>query len=273
MEIVFSPEDLIGTITEIEKTVLPNASYKALNRAVFLTSREILPSKAANPATGFSQTVPFTRKSFLYDKPIRTTHTIESRIYIRDDAPKGNAPADYLAPNLPGGPNTAYRTRFQRRLEAKGILGGGKDNYMMPALKGMGRSKLPKGEYTRALWGVRAMEDLRGGFDYEKKSYKTAGSYVWVPSDFAHMPDEFAEPYRTKIRTMWKKTTGRFELPKGGIYKVVGGRLKQRFISLPDTPSGYSPKFEFLSIATESVKKIFTEEVDINLQRSFRKYR
>lgn len=270
MEVIFKPEELIGRVTEIEKTLLPNASYKALNRAVYLTARKVLPEHAAN---SFTQTVPFTLKSFLYDKPIRTSHSIESRIFIRDDAPKGNAPADYLAPNLPGGPSTAYRTRFQRRLERNNILGSGKDKYMMPALQTMGRSKLPKGEYTRALWGVKAMEDIRGGFDYEKKAYKTAGSYVWVPSNLAHMPDEFVYDYRNKIRAMWQKTTGKWEIPKGGIYKVVSGRLRQRFISLRDTPGGYSAKFDFLSIASTAVKKLFAEEVEYNLQRTFRKYR
>ena len=270
MEIVFKPEELIGRVTEIEKTLLPNASYKALNRSVYLTARKVLPEHAAQ---SFTQTVPFTLKSFLYDKPIRTSHSIESRIFIRDDAPKGNAPADYLAPNLPGGPPTAYRTRFQKRLEAKSILGSGKDNYMMPALQTMGRSKLPKGEYTKALWGIRAMEDIRAqGPANPDRGYRTAGSYVWVPSDFTDMPKQFVGDYRRKIKIMWQKTTGKWEVPKGGIYKVVGGRLRQRFISLRDTPSGYVPKFDFVSIASTSVKKLFAEEVEYNLQRTFRKY-
>ena len=68
----------------------------------------------------FTQTVPFTLKSFLYDRPVQRGNNLESRIYIRDEAFKGNAPADYLSPQIAGG--SVWRTRFQRRLVARGFL-------------------------------------------------------------------------------------------------------------------------------------------------------
>ena len=264
-KIEFDPKKLINEITELEKVILPNILYKSLNRAVFLTSREELRDAAKST---FINKVPFTVKSFLYDRPQQQRGFLESRIYIRDDAPKGNAPADYLSPQIAGG--SVYRTRFQRRLEAKGVLSSHRDQYMMPAL-GSVRSKLPKGEYTRALWGMSLMNDLRGGFDYEKRAFKTAGKYVWVPPDLADQIG--AEAHAWKIRRLNRNgvgTTAPGQIPKAGIYKVKGSgkrtSLEQRFISLPYIPS-VSPKFNFTDLAKTSVERIFKEELLKNLKR------
>ena len=260
--ITFNPEELIGKINELEKVILPNILYKSLNRAVFRTSREDLRDAAAST---FTNKVPFTLKSFLYDKPQQTANFLESRIYIRDDAPKGNAPANYLSPQITGG--SVYRTRFQRRLEAKGNLSPWRDQYMMPALGEIGRSKLPKGEYTRALWGISAMNEIRGGFDYDKKQFKTAGSYVWVPPNLAH--EVGAEAHAWKVRRLNKNGVGKSspgDIPKAGIYKVLKSGLRQRFISLPDVPS-VRKKFDFENIARNSIEKTFKEELTRNLKR------
>ena len=260
--ITFNPEELIGKINELEKVILPNILYKSLNRAVFRTSREDLRDAAAST---FTNKVPFTLKSFLYDKPQQTANFLESRIYIRDDAPKGNAPANYLSPQITGG--SVYRTRFQRRLEAKGNLSPWRDQYMMPALGEIGRSKLPKGEYTRALWGISAMNEIRGGFDYDKKQFKTAGSYVWVPPNLAH--EVGAEAHAWKVRRLNKNGVGKSspgDIPKAGIYKVLKSGLRQRFISLPDVPS-VRKKFDFENIAKNSIERTFKEELTRNLKR------
>ena len=260
--ITFNPEELIGKINELEKVILPNILYKSLNRAVFRTSREDLRDAAAST---FTNKVPFTLKSFLYDKPQQTANFLESRIYIRDDAPKGNAPANYLSPQITGG--SVYRTRFQRRLEAKGNLSPWRDQYMMPALGETGRSKLPKGEYTRALWGISAMNEIRGGFDYDKKQFKTAGSYVWVPPNLAH--ETGAEAHAWKVRRLNKNGVGKSspgDIPKAGIYKVLKSGLRQRFISLPDVPS-VRKKFDFENIARNAIERTFKEELTRNLKR------
>ena len=262
-EIKFDPKQLINEITELEKVILPNILYKSLNRAVFRTSREDLRDAAAST---FTNKVPFTLKSFLYDKPQQTANFLESRIYIRDDAPKGNAPADYLSPQITGG--SVYRTRFQRRLEAKGNLSPWRDQYMMPALRSVNkRSHLRKGEYTKALWGISAMNEIRGGFDYDKKQFKTAGSYVWVPPNLAH--EIGAEAHAWKVRRLNKNGVGKSspgQIPKAGIYKVLKSGLRQRFISLPDVPS-VRKKFDFENIAKNSIERTFKEELTRNLKR------
>lgn len=265
-QITFNPEELTGKLNELEKVIIPNIVYKSLNRAVFRTSREDLRDAAKNT---FIHKNTFTLKSFLYDKPTETSEGLESRIYIRDDAPKGNAPADYLSPQIAGGP--VYKTRFQRRLQAKSVLGPYRDKYMMPALGTIGRSRLPKGEYTRALWGMSLMNDLRGGFDYDKKAFKTAGKYVWVPPDLA---DQIGAEAHAKLVRRLNRTgvgpTEPYQIPKAGIYKVKGGKknpsLEQRFISLPYVPS-VPGKFNFQEIAVNSLKGNFRDELLKNLRR------
>ena len=249
--ITFNPEELIGKINELEKVLLPKAATNALHKAVFETSREL--SKRAG--TTFTHTVPFTLKSFLYRKPTPIADGIEAAVFIRDDAPKGNAPADYLSPQLTGG--SVYRTRFQKRLERKGILGGEMDQYMMPALQG---DRLKKGEYTRALWGIRAMEDVRvQGPINKKRGYRTSGQYVWVPPNLSGIVG--AEGHAGYIRGLNKG-----KIPKAGIYKVLKSGLRQKFISLNYTPT-VRRKFDFLAIAEDTVGDSYEAQLIKNLKR------
>lgn len=259
MEIVFNPKDLVGKVTEIEKTLLPGVLFRSLNRAVFRTSREELRDVAKDT---FTRTNKFTRTSFLYDRPVQRGDNLETRIYIREDAPKGNAPADYLEPQITGGP--VYRTRFQRRLERKGIIGSFSGKYMMPNI--VGRGRLPKGEYTRALWGIRAMEDVRvQGPMNKKRGYKTSGTYVWVPRNLADLSkgDDGIRAHAGRIRGLNKRDPGK--LPPAGIYKVMAGGLRQVFIDVPEIPV-VPRKFDFHAAAEDSIHDTFTEELLRNLK-------
>ena len=257
-KIEFDPKKLINEITELEKVILPNILYKSLNRAVFRTSREDLRDAAAST---FTNKVPFTLKSFLYDKPQQTANFLESRIYIRDDAPKGNAPADYLSPQIAGG--SVWRTRFQRRLKARGFLGGSQGEYMMPALRQSKRSQLPKGEYTKALWGISGFEDLRLSGKYGRKNYRTAGSYVFVPKDLDSMADWSDE---LAARAAMVRSLNKGQLPQPGIYQVMKSKLKPTFVMLDNVPT-VPKKFDFENIAKNSIERTFKEELTRNLKR------
>ena len=257
-EIKFDPKKLINEITELEKVIIPNVLYQSLNRAVFRTSREELRDAAANT---FTNKVPFTLKSFLYDKPRQQGSFLESRIYIRDDAPKGNAPADYLSPQIAGG--SVWRTRFQRRLKARGFLGGSQGEYMMPALRQSNRRRLPKGEYTKALWGVSAFEDLRLSGKFGRKNYRTAGSYVFVPKDLDSMADWSDE---LAARASMVRSLNDGMLPPPGIYQVMKSSLRQKFLMTDKVPN-VRKKFDFENIAKNSIEKTFKEELTRNLKR------
>jgi len=108
IEIEFKPEGLIGKINELQRVQIPRAGSIALNKAAFVASQE-LKSQAQSI---FTNPVPFTVNSFLYKKS--TTEELEAKIFIRDEAPKGNAPAKYLLPQIYGGRH--YPTRFQGAL-------------------------------------------------------------------------------------------------------------------------------------------------------------
>ena len=110
IEIEFKPEEIIGKITELQRVQIPRAATIALNKAVFEASQEL--KKQAQSI--FNNPVPFTVNSFLYKKPEQTDGAIEAKIFIRDQAPKGNAPSNYLAPQIFGGKH--YPTRFQGAL-------------------------------------------------------------------------------------------------------------------------------------------------------------
>ena len=266
-KIEFDPKQLINEITELEKVILPNILYKSLNRAVFRTSREELRDATAKT---FANPVPFTLKSFLYDKPQQTGNFLESRIYIRDDAPKGNAPADYLSPQIAGG--SVWRTRFQRRLKARGFLGGSQGEYMIPGhlavnsgnqiYKSAGKKKFTPGEYTKALWGISAFEDLRLSGKYGRKNYRTAGSYVFVPKDLDSMADWSDE---LAARASMIRSLNDGMLPPPGIYQVMKSSLRQKFLMTDKVPN-VRKKFDFESIARNSVEKIFKEELIKNLR-------
>ena len=134
---------------------------------------------------------------------------------------------------------------------------------MMPALRQSNRSRLPKGEYTKALWGVSAFEDLRLSGKFGRKNYRTAGSYVFVPKDFDSMADWSDE---LAARASMVRSLNKGKLPQPGIYQVMKSKLKPTFVMLDKVPT-VGKKFDFVNIAKNSVQNTFKEELIRNLKR------
>lgn len=253
MEITFDPEEAIGKLNELTKVQLPRTSYMALNKALFQTREDFKQTSQSI----FSQTVPFTRNAVLYDRPKQVGNELQARIYLRDSATKGNAPADYLKPQITGGP--VFPTRFQRRLRGRGFLGGSQGDYMRPV------GKLSKGEYTRALWGISAMEDLRLSGKYGKSNYRTAGSYVFVPSRLHQLAISGISP-ELKQRASLVRGLNDGKIPAAGIYKVNRTSLAQRFVMLDDVPK-VRRKFDFQAYAEDTIESVFSRELAKNILR------
>ena len=202
---------------------------------------------------------------------IKTNHTDYAEIYHRDRAAKGTSPAQYLKPLITGGP--VHLTRFQRRLEGKGILNSSFGRYMQPLHDAPGVDLSPEGrlkhtEYIKALWGIRAMEDIRSSGKYGKKDYKTSGSYKWVPPNV----EKVAREYAKSLRILSKKTTGKWSLPTNsqgktvsGIYRVGGGGFTQVFKQLERVPNVQKDHYLFSLTGETSVKenyaRIFRQKV------------
>lgn len=253
MQITFDPEETIGKIDELTKVQLPRASYLALSKSLFQT-REDFKQRSQSI---FTKTVPFTRNAVLYDRPKQVGNELQARIYLRDSATKGNAPADYLKPQITGGP--VFPTRFQRRLRARGFLGGSQGNYMRPV------GSISKGEYTRALWGISAMEDLRLSGKYGKSNYRTAGSYVFVPLNLHQLATSGISP-ELKQRAAMVRGLNKGRIPSAGIYKVNKTSLSQRFVMLNEIPK-VKRKFDFQAYAEDTIESIFSKELAKNILR------
>ena len=133
----FDVKQILGRVDAIEKQLIPRAARLAANRAVF-DATVALKEEAQNK---FMQTVPYTLRSFKYDKPEQINNkTLRASVFISQKRDRGNAASDYLAPQIYGG--SAFRTRFQRGLEnAETYIGRDstpilrKDELMVPVTK------------------------------------------------------------------------------------------------------------------------------------------
>ena len=180
---------------------------------------------------------------------------------------KGTPPSKYLRPQIVGGP--VERTRFQKSLSQRtGKMP--RRHYMMP-LYGNGAGywgRLPKGEYSRALWGIRAMEQFRGTNQYiGKTNYRTADSYIHVPFGIGKQgkfDTKGAKKQADFIRHLNKKSGESFtrSLPPAGIYKVNKGGLKPVFKQLERLPTYSANHYKFRQTSKNAVSK--------NYERIFR---
>lgn len=260
MEIEFDPKDLIGTITELQRVQLPGASVKALNQAVYDSTREL--SEAASRA--FQNPVPFTTKSFLYRKA--SIDSLEARVFIRDEAPGGNAPAKYLLPQIAGGPH--YPTRFQGALLNTVVqLGGGRSvqvgqrgkimvpNLRSPKTRTNQYGNMSPGQYTQILSALRgnvSSADLYSG--KLNRNDQKLSKYIYLDEE------EISEPYFRRRFT---------NSPKPGIYFVdrqTSGSRYYRVMTDSKIPS-YTGKFKFMDIAVASVTESFSRNFKLSILR------
>jgi len=190
-----------------------------------------------------------------------TKKTLFTEVSHKSDAAKGQAPSEYLKPQILGGP--VLLTQFQRRLMREGYIKS--SSYMLPLqdVSGFRRKngRLAPSVYTQALWGISAMEDLRSSRHYGKNktsSFKTKGSFVHVPRNATkNLGGESMKQYVQNLRALnYKKGdswTG--SLPKAGIYKVTAKGLKQVFQELDSIPKATKDTYLFNYASDLSVKK------------------
>lgn len=266
MEIVFRPEELIQGLSEIKKVQIPKASVFALNQAVFNTT-QVLQREAQYT---FSNPVPFTVKSFLYKKA--TLQSMQAEIFIRDEAPKGNAPAKYLAPQLIGSQSRGgryYPTRFQGALlntVVENALGqpvqvGQRGRVMLANLKSpktrLNRyGNMSPGQYTQILSALRgnvSSADIYGqaGSGEAPVNTQRLSKYIYLDEE------SIAEPYFRRRFT---------NSPKPGVYfvnRLKSGTRYYRVMTQTRLPT-YQGKFQFELLATSSVtasfNRIFSEK-------------
>jgi len=243
--IEFNPEKIVGKLSELGRVQLPIAASIALNQTAFKI-REELQNEARNK---FKDPVPFTLNAFLYKKA--TPDNLEAVVFIRDDAPKGNAPADYLAPHIYGG--LAYRTRFQKSMSrtpdpAKNATGGpilAPNRILVPTQSPRGvsfnsRGRMSAGQYTQINSYIQNTDSTRTATTGRKTARAAGVRYFYMNQA---MVDE-----RRNLRNR-----------KPGIFMVRGGRLPlMRVMSETGLPT-FNSKFRFFELGTQTASTYFPQ--------------
>ena len=277
-EIRFDAQKLIKPLNELTRVQIPNAAVKSLNKAVFEAQQRL----RVVAKQEFDKPVPFTLASFKYDKPERDGETIRARVYIREDAPKGNAPSRYLNPQIRGGPSNLGR--FQVRMtntisaqpDGRMVQVRPRGSYLVPVLRRSNGVRINRygnmspGQYTEivsALSSGRSSSDLdsptslRTSSDLGRKR-KAWRPYIFLDQDTLDTHDYFLNRFRQYSR----RGEG------AGIYQVrpASGGQPTRFykvFSLKNHIPTHEPKFEFFDEAATTVSDVFVREMQKNILR------
>ena len=256
VEIEFKPEQIIGKITELQRVQIPRAATIALNKAVFEASQEL----KQQAKSIFSNPVPFTVNSFLYKKPEQTEDFIQAKIFIRDQADKGNAPSKYLAPQIFGGSH--YPTRFQgallntvvRNATGRNVQVGQRGKIMIPNLRSPKTrtntyGNMTPGQYTQILSALRG--NISSADIYGVRQRGEAPVNDQSLSNYIYLDEEsIYEPFFRRRFT---------NSPKPGIYFVdrrYNGNRYYRVMTESKLPN-YSAKFPFFDIARNTAEETF----------------
>ena len=243
--IEFDAQKIVGKLTEFGKVQLPQAAATALNQTAF-EMRRTYQEEARNI---FKDPVPFTINAFLYKKA--TPENLEAVVFIRDDGPKGNAPSDYLAPHIYGGP--AYRTRFQKGLSNTpdpSPLGMGSsilapNRIMVPTQSPRGvrftqRGNMSPGQYEQILSALKNTDSTRTAATGTKTLRKAGLTYFYMNQT---MTDE-----RRGLRNR-----------KPGIFLRRGGRTPLMRITSEINVPTYTSKFKFFDIGDTTANYFFPQ--------------
>jgi hypothetical protein len=107
--------------------------------------------------------------------------------------------------------------------------------------------RIAAGQYTAALYGIKAMEDIRSSGSYGKFDYKTLGSYMYIrPGQAVFNKDRRLAP---------------------GIYRVQGSNLSMLFKELRRAPK-VAPKWRFFEIARASAQRAMPKKFDEAFKRA-----
>nr|BAR24368.1 hypothetical protein [uncultured Mediterranean phage uvMED] len=260
--ITFDPQKLIGPLNELVKVQIPETSRLSLNEALFANRKRL--QDEANRI--FKQPVPFTLNSFLFDKAEIKDKQVVGRAYVRDDAPKGNAPSRYLNPQIRGGP--AYQTRFPRALlntvvtqiDGRQTQAKQRGTQLTPVLTKNSKvsrnryGNMSQGQYTRILSSIKGGKSSADFLDTGAVPFNSASNYFYIDREALDHPF-----FRN-----------RFTYPsKPGIYKAEMKGKQQRFyrVMTEGRIPAYESRFKFFDISEETVTKEFVQRFQRRILR------
>ena len=260
--IQFNAEKLVGKVNALTRVQLPRAATLAVNTALFET-RGRLQEEARQV---FQAPVPFTVNSFLYEKAERKGEDLEARVFVRDNAPKGNAPSRYLNPHIRGG--RAYMSRFQRALEntvvqqidGRSVQAKPRGTMMRPSRSpkvrphprkaGASYPTMSPGQFNAILSGVKGGKSSADYLETGAVPFSTARRYVYLDEE------SLSHPFFESRFNQYPR--------RAGIYFVERQNKQPRFyrvLTEQRIPS-YSPKFKFFDLSKETIGRVFQKEFD-----------
>ena len=277
-EIRFDAQKLIKPLNDLTRIQIPNATVKSLNQAVFKAQQRL----RVVAEQEFDRPVPFTLSSFKYDKPERDGETIRARVFIREDAPKGNAPSRYLNPQIRGGRSNIGR--FQVRMtntisaqpDGRTVQIRPRGSYLVPVLRKSNGVRINSygnmspGQYTEivsALSSGRSSADLDSPTSLRSSSAIGRNRKAWRPYIFLDQQTlDNNDYFRNRFRQYYTPGQG------AGIYQVRPGNGRQptrfyRVFTLKNFVPTHEAKFEFFDEAATTVSDVFVSEMKKNILR------
>ena len=260
--ITFNAEQLVGELNALTKVQIPRAGRLALNTALFET-RKRLQAEAGNV---FKSAVPFTLNSFLYEKAEQVGDDLHARVFVRDDAPKGNAPSRYLNPHIRGG--RAYETRFQKSLtntivqqiDGRSVQARPRGTLLRPTGSDFVRPHprkasapyptMSQGQYNSILSSLKGGKSSADFLETGTVPYSNERRYVYLDEESLET-DFFKRRFTSHPR-------------KPGVYYVQRRQKQPRFyrvLTEQRIPS-YSAKFKFFDLSKEQIGRTFQKEFD-----------
>ena len=164
-DVEFDIDPMVKRLDALRAVQVPFAASLAINNAAKVAKKDL----QGEMRRVFDRPVPFTTNS-IYIKYSRKDD-LYARVGLKEFQGKGNAAADYLLPQIQGGP--AYATRFQKSLREFGYLGN--NEYARPTQSDFLRinkyGNVTPGQYTQILYGLQAFRDS-SAFAYRKNAKK-----------------------------------------------------------------------------------------------------
>ena len=240
---------VINNLTLLQRRHIPSAAKTAVKRAGFQLAKRRFPDHMRK---NFANPVPLTTNKIFYNySENKSAGEYSVAIGFIKQAPKGNAPASYLFPTIPGNDRGAYATKFVRFVHKAGIA---PKSYWPIAMAG--NEGVPTNRYGNVRQSVyqRAREGLKRGYMGSKsRSYR----YFSIPDGRS-------------------RRAPRGNLPEG-IYRVKGKvgtsgfSLNMIFGYAKSRPQAATQKFDWELIARTYVKqelnKNFGRELGYRLAR------
>lgn len=210
-----------------ERWIVPYAASTALSKTAFDASQ----AEQARIRGSFDRPAPFTVKSILYRKA--TADNLTYRIYIRDEARNGTAPAIYLRPEVYGGFRRAKP--YELLLRRIGVLEP--DEFTIPAIgvKRNAYGNVSGSLISKIVSQLGARRDpLQNTTARSRKRSKARGGAVYFVPDERH----------------------RRSLPRGIYERMASGKIRAVLLFVSGPPR-YRKRYPFGQAARTKAQRVF----------------